>query len=372
MESFQWNKCFETGLQTVDQQHRGLVDLINRFGELLIQADAPPSGDIDALFDQLTAYAQYHFRHEEELMQGFGLDPRYITQHKKSHADFVRDLTLLHQRATDQQEAAGALLKFLTYWLTYHILGSDQSTAKQIADIEAGQTPEQAFLAEAEIKEGATDPLLKALNGLFQQVSERNRELQELNLSLEAKVAERTRTLSDTNQLLEQLALTDVLTGLPNRRQAIATLEQAWAQSQRDCLPLSCMMIDADGFKQVNDQHGHAAGDDVLRQLSRHLREGVRRNDIVCRLSGDEFLIICPGTPLEGALRLADMVRQKIAKLQVPLGPGAWRGSISVGVAVKTPGIKDFDALIRAADAGLYIAKRKGRNCVAHGNPVPS
>jgi diguanylate cyclase (GGDEF)-like protein/hemerythrin-like metal-binding protein len=373
MESFHWNKCFETGLQTVDQQHHGLVDLINRFGELLVRAEGASAGEIDVLFDQLAAYAQDHFRHEEELMQQIGLDPRYITQHKKSHADFVRDLTLLHQRATGQrQTTTEALLKFLTYWLAYHILGSDQSMAKQIAAIQAGQTPAQALQAEADLKEGATDPLLKALNGLFQQVSERNRELQELNRSLEAKVAERTRALSDTNQLLEQLALTDVLTGLPNRRQAMAALEQAWAQSERDGLPLSCMMIDADGFKQVNDQHGHAAGDDVLRQLSRHLRDGVRRNDIVCRLGGDEFLIICPGTALDGALRLAEIVGRKIAELQVPLGRGVWQGSVSIGVTGKAAGVKDLDALIRAADEALYRAKRTGRNCVAQAEPVSS
>ena len=372
MESFHWNKCFETGLQTVDQQHRGLVDLINRFGEMLVQADGASTGEIDTLFDQLAAYAQYHFRDEEELMQRFGLDRRFVERHKKSHADFVHDLTLLHQRADGRQGTAEALLKFLTYWLAYHILGSDQSMAKQVAAIQAGQTPEQAFQAEADIKEGATDPLLNALNGLFQQVSERNRELQELNRNLEIKVAERTRALSDTNQLLEQLALTDVLTGLPNRRQAMGALEQAWAQSERDRLPLSCMMVDADGFKQVNDKHGHAAGDEVLRQLSRHLRDGVRRNDIVCRLGGDEFLIICPGTGLEGALRLAEMVRRNVAELQVPVGGGVWMGSVSIGVAGKAPGIKDFDALIRAADEGLYLAKRKGRNCVAHADPVSS
>lgn len=368
MESFHWSSHFETGLEMVDQQHRGLVDLINRFGELLVRAEGASPAEVDALFNQLAAYAQYHFEEEEQLMCQGELDPGYIKQHKKLHADFVRDLTSMHQRATEQQETAEALLKFLTYWLTYHILGTDRSMAKQIAAVRAGQTPQDAYAAEAEMKEGATGPLLQALNGLFQQVSDRNRELQELNRSLELKVAERTRALSNANQLLEQIALTDVLTGLPNRRQAMTTMDRVWAQAARDSSALSCMMIDADGFKQVNDRYGHAAGDEVLRQLSALLRDSVRRNDVVCRLGGDEFLILCPGTALEGALQSAEILRQKTAKLKVPVTGGEWLGSISIGVAARTPAMQEFEVLIKTADEGLYQAKRNGRNCVASGN----
>jgi diguanylate cyclase (GGDEF)-like protein/hemerythrin-like metal-binding protein len=364
MESFHWNKYFETGLVMVDTQHRGLVDLINRLGALLIQPGGASLADINTLFNELAAYAIQHFQEEERLMQEAGLDPRHILQHKKSHADFVQDVSLLHQRASAQQETSEALLKFLTYWLTYHILGTDQSMAKQIAAIKAGKTPQDALAAESIKQEGATGPLLNALNGLFQQVSERNRELQELNRTLEAKVAERTRALSEANQFLEQLALTDVLTGLPNRRQAMAWLAQSWAQSQREHVPLSCMMIDIDDFKQINDRHGHAGGDEVLRALATHLRTCLRGSDIVCRLGGDEFLIICPGTALSGSLRVAETMRRSVAKLRVPIGDQEWMGSISVGVAEKTPEMPDLDALIKAADEGLYVAKDKGRNNV--------
>ncbi|MFZ4481436.1 MAG: GGDEF domain-containing protein [Rhodoferax sp.] len=371
MESFQWTRHFETGLEMVDRQHHGLVDLINRFGELLVRAEGASPAEIDTLFNQLAAYAQYHFQEEEQLMQQVGLDVGYVRQHKKLHADFVLDLTLLHQRVGDRQQTAESLLKFLTYWLTYHILGIDQSMAKQVDAVRAGQTAHDAMAAETDLQKGATGPLLQALNGLFQQVSDRNRELQELNRSLELKVEQRTHSLSQANKLLEQLALTDALTGLPNRRQALAWMDQCWAQSERDGSPLACMMLDADGFKQVNDQHGHAAGDEVLRQLSAVLRDGVRRNDVVCRMGGDEFLIICPGTALEGALQVAEAVRQRIAALKVAVGAGQWLGSISIGVAAKTPALRDPDALIKAADEGLYRAKRNGRNCVACGNTPP-
>lgn len=364
MKSFHWDKHFETGLETVDQQHHVLVDLINRFGELLTQADSVPFEEIEAVFVKLVAYTQYHFTEEENMMQSVGLDPRYIDMHKQLHLDFLQEVVTTHEAVLERHETAGRLLKLLTYWLAFHILGTDQSMARQVTAIQAGQTPESAYLAEKEMKEGATEPLLVALNGLFQQVSERNRELLELNRTLEAKVAERTHALSEANQLLEELAMTDVLTGLPNRRHAMARLAQAWNVSMQDGSPVACMMIDADGFKQINDNYGHDAGDEVLRQLSMELRHAVRTDDIVCRLGGDEFLILCPDTSLEGAILVANKMREKVANLRVPVQGGEWIGSVSVGVAVSTTDMQNPEDLIKAADEGVYIAKRNGRNRV--------
>jgi hemerythrin len=368
VESFHWDKHFETGLEKVDQQHHALVDLVNRFGELLTQLDSLASADIEALFEELAAYAQYHFREEEDMMLQVGLDSRHVTEHKHFHADFLIEVTRMHAAVVDRVEAAEGLLKFLTYWLAFHILGTDQSMAKQVVAIQAGQNSEKAYLAEKVMKEGATEPLLAALNGLFHQVSLRNRELVELNRTLEAKVEERTRSLSEANDLLEQIALTDVLTGLPNRRHAMARFAQAWSESVQKNSPLACMMVDADGFKKINDQYGHDAGDEVLRELSRQLRDALRSDDLVCRLGGDEFLIICPGTSLAGALHAAEAMRQEIAKLQVPVsGGGQWSGSISVGVAARTADMRTPEDLIKAADEGVYVAKRNGRNRVECG-----
>jgi len=145
----------------------------------------------------------------------------------------------------------------------------------------------------------------------------------------------------------------------------LATLAQAWTASTRDTSPLACMMVDADGFKKINDTYGHDAGDEVLRALARQLRDAMRTDDVVCRLGGDEFLIICAHTALAGALQAAENLRQQIAQLLVPVsGGGAWAGSISVGVAARTGVMASMEDLIRAADEGVYIAKRNGRNRV--------
>lgn len=366
MESFHWDKQFETGLTEVDRQHHFLVDLINRLGDLLTQIAQVSLSDLEAVLNELAAYAHYHFEEEEGLMRRVGLDSRFFDQHLQFHRDFLQEVTRMRATVSSQVDTAEPLLRFLVYWLASHILGTDQSMARQVRAIEAGQTAEAAYRVEEEVNQAVIEPLLNALSGLFHEISERNRELLELNRTLEVKVAERTRSLSEANHLLEEIALTDVLTGLPNRRHAMASFAQAWARSSRAASPLACMMIDADGFKQINDRYGHDAGDEVLRQLSTQLRDAVRTDDVVCRLGGDEFLIICPGTALEGALQAAEMVRQRIAKLHVPMaGGGEWAGSISVGVAARTAAMQNHEDLIKAADEGVYIAKRSGRNRVA-------
>lgn len=394
MESFHWDQHFVTGLDEVDRQHHHLVDLINSFGELLTLPGGVTYADIEAVFKELAAYAQYHFTEEEAQMEREGVDPRHREYHCQEHAGFMEEVARMHAGVSPANlDAAGPLLKFLVYWLAYHILGSDQHMARQIAAIHAGQSAADAYLAEERMKEGAVEPLLHALTGLFQQVSERNRELLQLNQTLETKVTERTHALSDANRELtglvrkleaeqeesrrlsselaiankhlEDIALTDALTGLPNRRHAIRRLERAWTESGLDGTPLSCMMVDADGFKQINDTYGHDAGDEVLRQLARALRHAVRTDDVVCRLGGDEFLIICPRTPLDGAMHFAELTRRAIAELRVPAGGGEWHGSISVGVAVRNAGMRGPDDLIKAADDAVYLAKRNGRNCVA-------
>ncbi len=366
MEVFRWDECFATGLVDVDKQHRHLVKVVNRFGDLLMRPEGVAFDDIEAVFQELAAYAQYHFSEEESLMARMGVDARHGENHRQEHARFVQEVIQMHAGISPENlHATESLLSFLTYWLAYHILGMDQSLARQVAAIQAGQRAADAYLAEEHSKDDATEPLLKALNGLFHQVSERNRELFQLNQTLEARVAERTQALLEANQRLEDIAMTDVLTGLPNRRHVLTRLAREWERSLSDGLPLACIMVDADYFKQINDTYGHDAGDEVLRRLARELKASVRTDDIVGRLGGDEFLIICPRTPLDGAMQVAEKLRREIAELRVPAGGGEWCGSISTGVAVRKENMSHLEDLLKAADDGVYIAKRNGRNSVA-------
>lgn len=370
MEAFQWTPCFITGLTDVDAQHHHLVKVINRFGDLIMRQEGASIAETEGVLVELADYARYHFAEEEALMTAKRLDSRYVERHRRSHADFLDEVAQLHGGVSaDNRGAAKSLLQFLTHWLAYHILGSDQFMARQMASIQSGCRPEDAYLDDAPANDPATDTLLTALNGLFQQVSERNHELVHLNRNLEARVAERTQALTEANQQLDDLANTDALTGLPNRRYALRRFALEWDAAARDGTPLACMMVDADGFKVINDTHGHDAGDAVLRALSTRLRHAVRTDDIVCRLGGDEFLVICADTPLDGAMKLAEAIRRQIAALSVPAGTGEWRGSISVGVAARTAAMSGLEDLMKAADKGVYVAKGNGRNRVATADP---
>ncbi|MDT8420182.1 MAG: bacteriohemerythrin [Desulfuromonadales bacterium] len=364
MDSFLWDKHFETGLPSVDDQHRHLVDIINQFGRLSA-ANELIFEDIQEILARLSDYANCHFQEEEELMAHAGVERRFLESHIKAHRAFLREVTTIHSEISPENPgAAGHLLEFLTHWLAYHILGTDQKMARQVAAIQQGMNPEDAFKVADKQEDSATKALLVALNNLFQMVSARNNELVKLNLSLEAKVARRTAALSQANRHLEELALTDVLTGIPNRRHAMHSLANRWEESARNNTPLVCTMVDADHFKTINDTYGHDAGDAVLIELSKTLQLAFRSYDIVCRLGGDEFLIICPNTPLESGVRIAERTRQMVAKLRVPTGEGFWNGSISVGVAAKNAEMSHYEDLIKRADTAVYAAKQAGRNCV--------
>lgn len=364
MEAFHWDKNFETGLLDVDRQHHHLVNIINRLGNILT-TDKIAFNDFKEIFKELADYTQYHFQEEEALMTKVGIDQRHLDHHIKIHQSFLIEVTALYSDIVkDNSSSAKYLLDFLTHWLAYHILGDDQNMARQIESIESGVNPSKSYEAEERGREKSTELLLVALNGLFEQVSARNKELIRLNQSLEEKVAERTRELSEANLHLEELSLTDVLTGLPNRRHAIRSLTFLWEESIQNNLPLFCMMIDADHFKEVNDTYGHDAGDLVLTELAKTLKNSVRTDDIVCRLGGDEFFIICPKTDKDGGMHIAESTCKTVSELRVPTGGEPWHGSISVGVASRTHDTKNYEELIKAADKGVYAAKQDGRNCV--------
>jgi hemerythrin len=198
---------------------------------------------------------------------------------------------------------------------------------------------------------------------MVENLATKNAEMKELNLHLEQKVHDRTRELEQAYTKLKIVSLTDVLTGLPNRRHAMENLQELWVESVATQKPLSCMMIDADYFKEVNDNHGHDAGDLVLRELSRTLKNEVRTDDMVCRLGGDEFLIICPDTALDGARYLAEQLVGKVKAMKIPTGDEFWHSSVSIGVAARSADMNNFDELIKMSDLSLYKAKEDGRGC---------
>ncbi|NGZ86585.1 GGDEF domain-containing protein [Duganella aceris] len=177
-------------------------------------------------------------------------------------------------------------------------------------------------------------------------------------------------TLTATVRELEELATTDELTGLHNRRSLLHRLKFETARAKRFRSPLSAVMIDLDHFKQINDDHGHAVGDQVLANVGRLLRESVRVIDIPGRYGGEELCVILPNTPLEGACKFAETLRAKLEAQLHYAGPRLLPVTASFGVgSFDHMEIADAESLLRQADTALYRAKHAGRNRVECGAP---
>jgi hemerythrin len=366
LDLFSWDQCFVTGLPEIDAQHQRLVEISNQLGSLIMQGPEVHHDAISEVLQTLSTYASFHFNEEEAMMHRVGLNNFQIARHREDHVNFLKEVEKMYAEVfADNPDTPRLIFKFLTNWLVFHILGVDMFMARQVSAIMLGHSTTEGAAVEEPLYGGPVKILLNAMHELYRQLAERNITLNELNLTLEAKVEERTEQLSRANGYLEEMAMTDVLTGLPNRRYALRSLGQEWTKSQRSGTHLSCLIIDTDDFKRINDSFGHDAGDEVLRVLSRQISASTRSGDDVCRLGGDEFLVICPNTTLEVALQIAERIRLDVAELQVHAGNDMWNGSCSIGVASRTQMMMSQDDVIKVADKGLYLAKGMGRNCVA-------
>ena len=176
--------------------------------------------------------------------------------------------------------------------------------------------------------------------------------------------------LAISNRRLEHVAMTDLLTGIPNRRAGMEALAKAWSASQRTAQPVAALVIDIDHFKSINDRYGHAVGDVVLQEVAKAIQSAARKHDSVSRIGGEEFLLVCQNTDANTALLAAERLRTLVKTLNVKVAELYIQTSVSIGVANLEEGMLEVDDMVRGADKALYAAKRAGRNRVclfAHG-----
>ncbi len=225
MRIFAWDRRYETGIESIDRQHRQLIEWVNALGEALLAEDA---ARIDQVFQALQEYAQVHFADEERLMVEQRLPAAYIDRHRESHRTFVHELARMHPAGTTAmaKELTEGLHDFLSAWLVYHILGEDRLIPELIA---AGDDPaaRAAIMAPQPATDGA-EVLLTAVRNLYRALSQSNRELEAANSRLEAKVTARTRALSESNArlLAEQERLRQAL-------QQVQTMQAQLRQSEK-------------------------------------------------------------------------------------------------------------------------------------------
>ena len=178
------------------------------------------------------------------------------------------------------------------------------------------------------------------------------------------ELAAANEALREKNKQLEELSITDSLTGLYNRSHLMDTLAAEVARSRRHNRLFALLIMDMDHFKSYNDTYGHLAGDEVLRRTGFLLKESIRSSDYAARYGGEEFVLILPETGAEDGVEMAERIRNQIAEKEMGSDGSPLKVTVSVGVASFPRDGDDPHSLMKRADAALYEAKRRGRNCV--------
>lgn len=459
MQPFYWNRNFEIGLPSVDQQHQMLVELINDLAQAIEGGAQLP--EVHQLTEALMSYAVNHFSEEEQFLAQAPLPEAEKVRHRAAHRSFVEKVQQQTQREDLlEAEVAQGTLEFLTTWLVSHILGSDRkialalhliqdstepSSILEVSPVErillgalteterrfrllSDNTPSLIWVADAAGKRGFlnrawTDFLgqhvesaldqwvdhvhaedraayLKLLSSLIEnprpgQAEFRLRDqggqdrwffekilprrapdgsflgliasatdvtslkeaeilLSQANEGLEQEVARRTAQL-------EQMMLTDPLTGVGNRRQLMTQLEAETERARRYQRELSVLFVDLDHFKRINDSCGHAVGDKVLVAVAGYLKDAIRTSDLVGRFGGEEFVILLPDTPVNSARAAAERWLSGLPALEIP--GMTWPVTASGGVSQFQSG-DTAESLLARCDSALYTAKADGRACV--------
>ena len=252
-------------------------------------------------------------------------------------------------------------------------------TAEHTTDIPVimvtGNTSAEAL--DSAFQAGAVDYITKPVNKveLLARVSSvlrlknemdcrkaREKELLEMTMLLE----ETNKKLEQANEMLRRLSVTDGLTGISNRRYFEEFLTREWERACRYTRPLSALMLDIDFFKAYNDTYGHQRGDECLKQVARSLSDAVKRpSDIVARYGGEEFVVLLPETDLDGAVKIAEFIKEKVSDLNIPHAGSkvSQQVTLSIGIASMVPTlISKPEDLIAYADKALYQAKEGGRD----------
>jgi two-component system, cell cycle response regulator len=286
---------------------------------------------------------------------------------------------LVVQIAADHDSALRLLRESATDVMLVQLADSGDQAVRVLRDLRASEGGRQTYciaLIPPEAEAGAARLMLAGASDYLLSNYSEAALLARLNsaqrvVALQGAVrAERESVIRSSgdwarsNRRLLQEALTDPLTRLHNRRYGLDRFAQEWAFSAHSGTPLSCLMLDIDHFKQVNDRFGHEVGDHVLNQVARVIERGCRKDDVAFRYGGEEFCMVCPNTTLAAAIRLAERIVRDVRMERYGEADNLFPVTMSIGVAGRSPPDADLEELIARADKALYAAKSSGRDQV--------
>jgi two-component system cell cycle response regulator len=234
----------------------------------------------------------------------------------------------------------------------------------QVRSLERTRSVPILAVAEADNNQRLIRGLEIGVNDYLIRPVDRNEMLARVRTQIKKK--RYTERLRDNVQASIEMAITDALTGLFNRRYMETHLGTLLEQAASRGKPLAVLILDIDYFKAINDGHGHDAGDDVLREFSLRIRKSIRNIDLACRYGGEEFVIVMPETDMAVATMVAERLRRRIATepFSIQDGAGNLEVTISIGIAALAGPADTAAAVLKRADTALYRAKRDGRNRV--------
>ena len=370
LEVFPWNKNFETGIAIIDEQHKVLVSLLNELAGTLARDDLL---EINRVFDELAEYANFHFETEETIWVEYFGDDSWLSSHQLSHSSFLPQVVKLKEQDTNKPliEIIEGIVKFLIRWLAFHIIDNDKRLALVIHNIKKGLSFEEAKAASDKKMSGSIRVLIETVMAMYDGLSSRTLDLmreRHERRKVEEELHKANTQLREVNIKLEELAITDQLTGIFNRRHFNNVFKQELKRANRENTFLSLIILDIDFFKKLNDNYGHSKGDRVLVQVSQKLINLCQRpSDYAFRLGGEEFGILAANLEPQGTVEFAEIVRKGIEALGIPheYSDIANILTISIGSVTMKPDETDtIDDYMAIADARLYKAKELGRNQV--------
>jgi diguanylate cyclase (GGDEF)-like protein/hemerythrin-like metal-binding protein/PAS domain S-box-containing protein len=479
IDIFPWNDHFNTGIAIIDEQHRKLAQLLNMLAShIAFQSDLPA---LNVIFDELAAYADYHFTTEEAIWHEYMADDPLEAGQLEGHRSFISNVIKLKSEEINLSEnkVVEEVLAFLTRWLAAHILESDRYMAMMVLAMQSGESVESAKRLAGEQMRGATRALIDIILAIYESLSANTlhlmREIAEnhvnedvlrtseerLRLALgaanqgwfdlnvqtgeisvsseyvcmigydpasfhssfdewknalhpedrdnllqgfgeclqtgEPKTMEYRRRNGNgswqwissvgkvvswnqnkqplrmigihtditarklTEARIEKLAHFDQLTGLPNRLQMNDRFNYALNLAQRSGETLAVLFLDLDHFKNINDTLGHSIGDRLLMEMANRIKHALREEDTVSRLGGDEFILILPNADETGVTHVATKLLEMIART-CTLDQHELVTTASIGIAIFPTDGRDFETLMKNADAAMYRVKQDKRN----------
>ena len=358
MDLFVWDRSFSTGLQAMDDQHRGLIDIFNELHRTQFDIAYPADKRELAMrraFDRLMAYARAQFASEEALMQERGLDERHQFVHRRQHEQFIRNLREMWNDRQTLPDLNGRMMGFLSSWIGLHVLGVDQAMVRQMHQIEAGQPPSEVYERETAVSDKGLRALLNMVGRLYHDLSAQTQGL-----------ANAERQVESLAQRLEVHARFDELLQVVNRRYFDQRLSEEVARAFRGEQPLAVLVVELDHFVEYGDQLGLSAADDCLRTVTRAVVDAMKRTtDLVARHSDHRLVVMMPETDRHGAAQAALRLVQTVADLQLPHPHSAAADfiTVSVGVAGWVPRSReDAPLLLSEAEAAQMHARQQGGN----------